>query len=373
MRTTRTLALAALVASLALSQTTNVYGTNELTINGLGYGATSCIPAGFPVNYGLSTNWSGLANSPIVLAVDSFCQINTVVLGPNNVVDLPFSAGFQIALDGTGGAAPSWLSQFLHTDTAGNFYFNIPYAPVNPGVNFALQGAFFNPAYPLGFQVSAAFTISGPTPPTPPNLGPSTPACNPNATNIGLACDDCYVQINLGFSYTYFGQSYTQAFVGSNGYITFGAGDSVYSEDPSWFAGGPARIAPLWDDQENISGNGGAINFYSDPQTGTFEVCWVAMQEFYASGPNTYKVTAFPGAIYFDYDTAITTNDCIAGLSPGNNIAPSTAINIGAGGTVIAPGTAPYEQWDGFVTTFNLKGYRAVWAMDNTGTPIYQN
>ncbi len=359
------------VAALS-AQTTNVYGTNELTINGYGYSQASCIPLIFPVNNGLSTNWNGLANSPIVLAIDGACGVNTVVLGPNNTLDLPFSAAFLIALDGTGGAAPSWLTPFLHTDGSGYFNFAIPYAPLTNGFNFALQGAFFNPAYPLGFQLSAAFTISGPTPPTPPNLGQAgSTTANPNAVNTGLACDDCNQVMNLGFTYQFYGQSYTQVFVGSNGYVTFGSGDTTYFETPSWLASGPARIAPLFDDQETSSG--GSILFYADPTNQYFEVTWNQVQEYYANGPNTYKLSAFPGYINFDFNVNITTNDCIVGLSPGNNLGAATAINVAAGGNLIAPLTAPYEQWDGNLSIFNLKGYQVVWALDALGNPIYQN
>jgi len=43
-------------------------------------------------------------------------------------------------------------------------------------------------------------------------------------------CDDCYSDAaSLGFSASFFGTSYTQAYVSNNGYLTFGAGQSYYT------------------------------------------------------------------------------------------------------------------------------------------------
>lgn len=66
--------------------------------------------------------------------------------------------------------------------------------------------------------------------------------------NLG---DDASVQRSIGFNFDFYGTTYSQIFIGSNGFVTFGAGSSLY-ENTSFAAGGtiggnPA-IAPLWDD-----------------------------------------------------------------------------------------------------------------------------
>jgi len=57
--------------------------------------------------------------------------------------------------------------------------------------------------------------------------------------------DDSFASINLlGGGFPYYGTTYTTAFVGSNGYVTFSSGDTNYVEDPYAFSSGPPRIAP---------------------------------------------------------------------------------------------------------------------------------
>jgi len=367
----RTLSLAALLAATLVAQTTNTPGVNDLQLNYTGSFMTSTIPVTFSIGSGINLQWSGLPNSPVMLAIDTNCVPNTIAVGPGNTLDLPVSTAFQIVLDGTGAFVPSWLSQFLRTDATGYMNFNIPNAPGAGGLNYGVQGAFINPAYPAGIHLTGAFDVSGPTPLPTPNLGPASTACTPTATNLNITCDDCVTQVALGFSWTFYGVAYTEAFVSSNGNVCFGSGDATYFETVSGLLTGPARVALMWDDLAPF--NTGTISFFTDNAT-LWEVCYAGVDEYFGLGPNTFKVTATAGAILFDYDLAMTINDGIVGLSPGNNLDPSgSAFNLGTAPNVITPGAAPYQQWDGVLQNFHLKGYEVVWTLDGAGRPILQN
>lgn len=58
-----------------------------------------------------------------------------------------------------------------------------------------------------------------------------------------------YGSLNIGFNFTYFGNTYSQFYISTNGLLTFGTGTTDPSEDPIPTAGSPNNfIAPFWDD-----------------------------------------------------------------------------------------------------------------------------
>jgi len=67
--------------------------------------------------------------------------------------------------------------------------------------------------------------------------------------SLGLSqyVDDAYFTYNLPFAFTFFGTTYTQAFISTNGLITFGSGTSSYTDSPSGLAS-YVGITPAWND-----------------------------------------------------------------------------------------------------------------------------
>jgi hypothetical protein len=66
--------------------------------------------------------------------------------------------------------------------------------------------------------------------------------------NSGVTGDDNFGQIPIGFTFRLYGVDYTTAFVSTNGYLTFGSGDTAYVNYPFPSADGVPRIAPWFDD-----------------------------------------------------------------------------------------------------------------------------
>src|ERR1043166_5003643 len=115
----------------------------------------------------------------------------------------------------------------------------------------------------------------------------SLPA-NPNGGTTLPLTDDSSAQVNLsgGAQVSLYGNSYSTFFVGSNGYITFGTGDSTYDESLSaHFA--VARIAALFDDLFP-SGN---VSWRQLPDR--VAVTWLNIPEFGISDQNTFQIELF--------------------------------------------------------------------------------
>ncbi|MDP1935908.1 MAG: Ig-like domain-containing protein [Hylemonella sp.] len=160
--------------------------------------------------------------------------------------------------------------------------------------------------------------------------------------------DDTFVQRTLPFSFGFYGTPRTSVFVGSNGYVTFGSGDSSYTESVGGFSG-VARIAAFFDD---LYGRSTGATYINDQLPDRFVVTYDRVQHYSLGGSNTLQIQLFrDGRIVFGFKgiTALNTGT-ITGLSPGPN-SPFLQVNYGDTPSVdVAPGTAVYE----YFTSTNL-------------------
>jgi len=144
---------------------------------------------------------------------------------------------------------------------------------------------------------------------------PTDPA---GGTNIYLSDDDYeIIYLDYGQTVSLYGVSHSSFYVGSNGYITFGSGDSNYNEDLADHFGLP-RIAGLFDDLNPSSG--GTVSWKQEDDRAV--VTWLNVVEYGTSSPNTFQIEMyFNGDIRISY-LAVAATDGLAGLSEGEGLDP---------------------------------------------------
>lgn len=152
--------------------------------------------------------------------------------------------------------------------------------------------------------------------------------------------DDASVAVPLPFDFPFNGTMWPAVFVNSNGNLTFGAGNTDFSETVAEFLSGPPRIAPLWDDLN--PGAGGMVVVSQTATTWTVE--FQNVPEFGSAIGRTFSVTLHAGGgIDLAYGTAAG-NDGLVGVTPGGGAANPGETDLSAAGALSATGTT-YEQF----------------------------
>ena len=123
----------------------------------------------------------------------------------------------------------------------------------------------------------------------------------------GWHADDSAWSYSLPFSFPFYGDEYSTAYVCSNGFINFGTSDSSYSNSDAGLISA-ARIAPLWDDLRT-DGTGDDI-FIDDSVPGQVTIRWNAVT-YSGSYDCNFSITLYEdGLIRFHY------GDGNTGLTP---------------------------------------------------------
>ena len=163
-----------------------------------------------------------------------------------------------------------------------------------------------------------------------------------NAVPLVLG-DDSSQQVTLGFTFNFFGASYTQIYVNSNGNITFGVGDGDFTESVSEFLDTPPRIGGIWDDLNPAAG--GTVDATGDASQ--MVVTWSGVPEFPAIGSNNFSITLRSnGSITIDFDS-MTLSDGIVGISDGLTGPDPGETDFSATGGNYANNVVRYEQFTG--------------------------
>ncbi len=129
--------------------------------------------------------------------------------------------------------------------------------------------------------------------------------------------DDDFREVSLGFSFVFYGRSYTSVFINSDGNLTFTAGDKATSDrDLARFLTGVPRLAPFFDDLNPAEG--GRVSYTAE--AGRFVVSWTEVPECCrppAQPISTFQVSLFPnGSVEFAYGTVLA-RTAVVGISPG--------------------------------------------------------
>jgi Zn-dependent metalloprotease/subtilisin family serine protease len=190
-----------------------------------------------------------------------------------------------------------------------------------------------------------------------------------SGTTLSLS-DDSYVQVNLtgGMQVSFYGINYASLFVGANGYITFGSGDTTYSESFANHFSKP-RISALFDDLN--PGAGGTVTWSQlvDRVVITFQ----SVPEYGTSNQNSFQYELFFNGVIRLTFLAIAAQDGLAGLSRGTGV-PSDFVesDLSSYGPWTPPDSLAIQPLDGLTAG----GYRGgpfapsniVYTLTNTGT-----
>jgi len=139
---------------------------------------------------------------------------------------------------------------------------------------------------------------------------------DPAGGNPLMLQDDDFAQITLTIPVALYGTSYDTIFIGSNGYITFGGGDTEWTESLATHFNMP-RISALFEDLNPLQG--GTVSWKE--LTDRVAVTWDGVPEWGAL-PNTFQIELFyDGTITLSY-LALGSTHCLAGLSNGQGVPP---------------------------------------------------
>jgi hypothetical protein len=162
-------------------------------------------------------------------------------------------------------------------------------------------------------------------------------------TRLTLGDDDSS-RVALSFGFPFYGQTYTTAFVNSDGNVTFGAKDDAStSRDIGRLANGPARVAPLMADLNPETGGAISVQDLRDHVT----VTWRALPQFDKTDKNTFQVTLWSdGRIDFVYDAELSAaiEEGVTGIAPGSGQGGVTAVDFARAGAATGTG-ALAESW----------------------------
>ncbi len=150
-----------------------------------------------------------------------------------------------------------------------------------------------------------------------------TPGSFPLAgTRLNFRTGDSATTYTLPFAFTFYGQSYTTAYINTNGFIQFGSSSGAYGGNSANSLQGlveHVRIAPLWDDLSSYSPSDATRDLYADASVaGQVTIRWAAVIEG-TTNPVNFSVTLFDdGRFRFDYGPSATGLTPTVGVSAGN-------------------------------------------------------
>lgn len=158
--------------------------------------------------------------------------------------------------------------------------------------------------------------------------------------------DDGFAVVSLPFPFTFYGTEQTQVYVGTNGYLTFGSGDTTFSESVSGFANSRPRLAVIFNDW--ISNQDATGGIYLNTQLpGRFVVTWQQVRLFSTTQRATFQAVLYAdGRIQFGYD-AVQPRDGLVGITPGSFPATQLVDFSRTPSFSVDGRTAPYEQFFG--------------------------
>lgn len=129
--------------------------------------------------------------------------------------------------------------------------------------------------------------------------------------------DDDSAPVSLAFTFRFFGQPQTNAFINSDGNVTFGEADSASTaRSVSRLLAGQPRVAPFFADLDPSTGG----TMFRRSAADAFTVTWCSVRVFDSTRLATFQTTMFPdGSLEMKFAAAstLTASDGIVAISPG--------------------------------------------------------
>ena len=164
--------------------------------------------------------------------------------------------------------------------------------------------------------------------------------------------DDASVRIALPFAFPYYSARYSEAFLNSDGNVTFVAEDHASTDrNVARFLTGPPRIAPLFDDLDPSTTGG----VFRRTDGDALVITWCGVPEFDtpSSRINVQLRLASDGSIEFVYGAAVEASSAVVGVSPGEtgifsavNISSASSAPIGGGSGAIGERFSTQTDFD---------------------------
>ena len=162
--------------------------------------------------------------------------------------------------------------------------------------------------------------------------------------------DDDSVQVNIPFSFPFYGTGQTAAFINSDGNVTLVDEDKSSTErDIGRLVTGPPRIAPFFADLDPSTGTGKVfVNAAPDAYT----VTWCNVRGFDSTRITTVQATLLPdGSVEMKFSDGINIGESIVGISPGHTsdvALVDLSVGTGSGAGAIAERFAQANSIDTF-------------------------
>ena len=184
--------------------------------------------------------------------------------------------------------------------------------------------------------------------------------------------DDASSRIALSFGFPFYGQTYSAAFVNSDGNVTFGASDEAStSRDIGRLVNGPPRAAPLLADLNPETGGAISVQDLRDHVT----VTWRAIPQFDKTDRNTFQVSLWSdGRIDFVYDAELSAiEEGVTGIAPGGGRGGVTPVDFASAGAATGTGALAesFRDRDGLDTVAVARKFYATHGDDYQGLVIY--
>lgn len=157
--------------------------------------------------------------------------------------------------------------------------------------------------------------------------------------------DDDSLEVPLQNGVEFQGEEYDSVFVNSNGNLTFGEGDTNFSENVFDLLNGPPRVSQFWDDLDpsGFFGNFGLYIVENEEDSTT--VHGVSVSEFFSSSPNYFSVEIEDDGEEIEFSYGPTArNDALVGVSEGGGAVDPGPTDLSRGDDVEFEGTV-YENF----------------------------